>query len=300
MKAELDYSQLCPLVSMRKLEFVLGFKRGDLRRLAAEAEVYYRPFEKIDKISGKRRKIDNPGGLLKKIQAKIKKCILDKVPLPLGVLGGVKGRSIRDNLAWHTRQKLVTCIDIKECFPTISDQRVHATFIRVLRCSNEIAALLTKLTTYQHRLPQGAPTSTTLAALVLSPLFHELEQLVRPLDLKVTLWVDDVTISGREHRAVLGPAIALLRRYGFAVRNKKVKVISRSSCQFVTGGVVNSGPSIGQKRRREYRKFIMAADPSSASDRMKVTSRISFARQVNCKQAATLERLWQRRVCPEP
>lgn len=70
-KIDPSLKDILPLVSMRKLEFILGFKRNILKEVSARAEFYYSPFnkQKLNKL----RRIDNPTGKLKTIQGRIYK-----------------------------------------------------------------------------------------------------------------------------------------------------------------------------------------------------------------------------------
>jgi RNA-directed DNA polymerase len=67
-----------------------------------------------------------------------------------------------------------------------------------LGCTPDVARLLTMLTTHQHCLPQGAPTSPALANLYLrlSGAASRLLVLVERHDLRMTFFGDDILISG--------------------------------------------------------------------------------------------------------
>lgn len=284
------------LVSMRKLEHTLALGRDEIRKLANRAGTFYQPFVKVDPKSGKKRTIDNPTLALKAVQTRIKDRILNSAPLPFAILGGVKGRSIVDNLRLHTRRSMVTCLDIRDCFPSISNKRIFGLFKNYFSCSEEIACLLTKLTTYHRRLPQGAPTSTILAAFALRRLFEELKTFLESNELTLSLWVDDITISGKAHRELIGPVVKIIQRHGFAVRNRKIKVRTGKNRQEVTGGVVNQGINIGGLRRREYRNAIANADLQDSRQLVKIRSKIAFVSLLNPAQAAPFRRLLMRRL----
>ncbi len=142
------------LVSMRHLEALLGRDRADIRRIANSAGRFYRPFD-LRRIAGqgKWRHIDNPVGELKRYQSRIHERMFHDFAFPETMIGAVPGRSIKDNAALHLRQPMVVALDLRDCFPRISDREVYRVFNEVLGCSAVISALLTKLTTFQHRLP---------------------------------------------------------------------------------------------------------------------------------------------------
>jgi RNA-directed DNA polymerase len=66
-----------------------------------------------------------------------------------------------------------------------------------LGCAPDVARLLTRLTTYDRRLPQGTPTSSALANLFLrfSCVAQRLEGLARRHELHVTFYCDDIVIT---------------------------------------------------------------------------------------------------------
>lgn len=141
------------VVSLRKLESILGIKRGLLRDVDKNADSYYRPF--LNRKGGKLRKIDNPIGDLKFIQDRIYSRILKPINLPSTMLGGIPGNSIKDMAKLHVKKKNVISLDLKDCFPRTKDKRVYALFKKI-GYSHKLAALLTRLTTYNTHIPPGS------------------------------------------------------------------------------------------------------------------------------------------------
>src|SRR5579859_3608117 len=90
-----------PFVSMRRLEHLLRDDREHLLTVALEAGRYYRPFDRRKDAADKWRHIDNPIGELKLIQSRLFHAILETLPFGDHVIGGVKGRSNRDNTVGH-------------------------------------------------------------------------------------------------------------------------------------------------------------------------------------------------------
>lgn len=245
------------IVSIRRLEEVLGRKRDDIRRIADAAGRYYHPFDlrRIDR-GGKWRHIDNPRGELKRYQLRIQERIFQDFNFPETMIGAIRGRSIRDNAKLHLRQPMIVTLDLRDCFPRINDGEVYRVFREVLGCSAEISSILTKLTTFQHRLPQGAPTSPTLANLSLLSLHDEMIALAKAYCLNCSFYVDDIIFSGEQARELIEPAIRLIQSYGHSVRRDKVKLMPNSAQQRVTGVVVNQNISVGKSRRRSIRNRV--------------------------------------------
>lgn len=103
------------LYSVRHLEGLLGHTSVELESLTRQAVRFYRPFPlkreprpfSRTPASPKRRWIDNPIDPLKAIQSRTEERILKRVTLPDHLLGGVKGKSIRDNARRHLGARVV-------------------------------------------------------------------------------------------------------------------------------------------------------------------------------------------------
>lgn len=283
---------------MRKLEFALGLGRSSLREVANSIEEFYEPFDRKRRPEDKKwRHIDNPRGPLKAIQKKIQLKILRKIVLPETVVGGVKGKSIADNARFHLGKELLVTLDIRNCFPSTRSDWVFGVFRQTLGCSEEIARLLTRLTTFQHRLPQGAPTSSMILNLVLLPVHQQLADLAEEMDLGFSCYVDDVAFSGREADRAIEPAISLIMKMGFRVHPGKVQCFPRSRRQAVTGTVVNSKLSVGRGKVREIREAINDVAnslPIRDRDLRRIRGQIVQISSINSAQGSYLHRVAQK------
>src|SRR3972149_4199039 len=153
--------------SYQDLEQALGIPINQLQFLANSIDDNVKFGPKI--IKGKTRVICDPSYRLKKVQRLINKQILQKIPLPESLYGSVMGKSPKTNADRHKEKPFVYGLDIKDFYPSIHYTRVQKLFLR-LGCSDDIAWLLTQLTTYKGSLAQGFPTSSTLANLILTPI----------------------------------------------------------------------------------------------------------------------------------
>ena len=59
-------------------------------------------------------------------------------------------------------------LDVKDFFPNVRHYIVYRMFRRELGFGRDVARLLTRLTTFRAGLPQGAPTSTAIANVLLA------------------------------------------------------------------------------------------------------------------------------------
>ena len=256
--------QQLDIKSLRKLEFCLGISRSQLRAVAIDAERYYSPFPKPPKIrpfqkklkESKERIIDNPVGPLKQIQRRIQRNLLAGLDLPFYLCGGVKGRTLLDNVLLHLGADTIIAVDIKEFFPSVGNQRVYGIWKDLLGCSPQIAALLTRLTTRQHCLPQGASTSTTLANLALFSVDQPIRELCQEKLVRYSTWVDDLAFSGAAVRDVLPVCIETLQNAGFTISRKKIKVMGPGDRKVLNGILLNRFPNILREREAQLRSGI--------------------------------------------
>jgi len=140
------------------------------------------------------REINPPLIKLKLLQRRINR-LLQRLLVPVAVKGGIKGHSHIDHAAAHTHKAMVIIMDLSDFYPSVKSGRVYDIFCQRLGCSHEIARLLTRLTTYHGCLPQGAPTSGTLAVLAAERLAIRLSHLAEAYSSTFTMYMDDMAFS---------------------------------------------------------------------------------------------------------
>ena len=156
------------------------------------------------------RIINPPIPELKDIQKRINAYLVNNITLPHYAFGGVKGKDNIRNARFHKGQKYIFQTDLKDFFPRITNKMVYAMFVDN-GFSHDVASLLTKLTTFQGHLPQGAPTSTTIANLVFVPTGRALQSIADREGLRFTTFVDDVTISSQnDFKAIIPEIMAII------------------------------------------------------------------------------------------
>ena len=283
------------LRSIRGLAWQLGIKQQRLVQIAATAGGRYQEFL-MPKASGFRI-IHNPQVELKDIQRRINERLLKPIGFTDCAHGGIKGCSPKTNATLHTAQLCVVQLDVRECFPSISNKMVYALFQERLGFGAEISRLLTQLTTYQHSLPQGAPTSTSIANLLLG---FEVDSILlgkaRARDIIYTRFVDDLFFSGAEPHPLINQAIAALASAGLRVKRQKLKIQPRHIRQEVTGLTVNRSrrPSVARYKRARVRAAIheMAQKDGPDKDELlrSIQGRIAHIKQTNAGEAVRLQR----------
>lgn len=203
------------------------------------------------------RKICKPSSRLKKVQKTINKRILQLIPLPQFLHGGVKGRSTRTLAQEHVGMPFILSVDIKDFYPNIHYSKIFSIF-RELGCSGEVAKLLTKLCTYDGSLAQGFPTSSSLANLTLARIAPRFEGVQRHHGVKFGSFQDDLIISGGYRIPKLFSLIKkIMQQEGFVLHlGEKKKLMPRNIRQEVVGYVVNQKVNIPREYYRNLSKTL--------------------------------------------
>jgi retron-type reverse transcriptase len=224
----------------------------------------------LAKSRGGHRLIESPKKLLKQAQERILRDILERIPLHSAAHGFCPGRSIVTNAQPHAGQYVVLKWDLENFYANVGFSRVTAIF-RSVGYGREAAIWLARLTTtalpgnapfppgdpstmypyLRRHLPQGAPTSPTLANLSAYRLDVRLSGLARSFGAKYTRYADDLTFSGDARFAKsLRVFIPLVRQIchqeRFRVHPQKRKVLRRHQRQRIAGVVVNDKPNIAR------------------------------------------------------
>ncbi len=249
-----------------------------LARHVRDRRLRHYVYQWMPKRTGGLRLLEAPKPTLKAIQRRILHEILDRVPPHEATHGFRLGRSILSHARTHAGRTVLLRMDLEDFFISIPAGRVLGVF-RTLGYPEEAARVLTGLCTSRapvaeapeplgpatpsalaalHRtrqryrtrhLPQGAPTSPSLANLCAYGLDVRLVAAARRVGATYTRYADDLVFSGdaefartATRFATLVAAIAL--EEGFLVQHRKTRLMRRAQRQVVTGLVVNQHPAI--------------------------------------------------------
>lgn len=275
---------------VRHLAQRLGYPESLLVDLALKSTENYKPEKKEPKKSGGFRITNEPKTLLKAVQKKINR-LLQEVKLPPNFFGSVKHKSHIQNAKEHINQNFVACFDIRDYFPSIHYERIKSVFVR-LGCSPEVSVLLANLTSYEHHLPQGAPTSSTIANLVFAEKEKRFSALAKQHGLKVTFYQDDITFSGKRDISKLKNLIRkMIFQIGFETQEKKVKITHRTQKQEVMGLEVNNVLKVPQKHIQALMDDILKYELGEISKKMNRDSflgRILYVKSVDSEKSSEL------------
>jgi RNA-directed DNA polymerase len=311
-----------PILSANDLAWRIGVPLKKLRAIAADIHRHYRVFTKGVRpdvgrvgpsgaqpvISGadipsQARTFRVPNERLMDVQRRIAARILKPLCISAAAHGGVRGCSPATNAAVHLGQRRVVNLDVRKFFDNVRHEAVFRMFRHELNFGRDVASLLTKLTTFDSLLPQGAPTSTYVANLLLARAVDApAERLAEQHGLRYTRFVDDLTFSGDDPRPVINKVAKLLstrrlKMYRRKSRGKvKLKITPRSGRQEVTGLVVNAAtPTISRARRDAVRAAVhglksIGESPERDTQVRSIRGRIAYIRRHHPGAALRLER----------
>lgn len=227
--------------TLNHLAFVLKVEQQEIKTIIDNIDKFYYEQEKI-KISkqGKiKRRVLNPSvKRLKVIQKRIQKNIFSELQLPDYAYGAVTGRDNVMNAKKHQGKKYNFTTDLKKFFPSISHKKVFEMY-RSFNFSPTVSRVLTQLTTYKGKLPQGAPTSPTISNLVFIKTGKKLQQFATENKLTFTTFIDDLTFSAPFDFKEKAPLIIdTIQADGFRISHDKTNYKTKNP--LVTGVVVKN------------------------------------------------------------
>ena len=219
-------------ITYSELAAVVGVSEEELR--STQKETYKMYFKKsIPKKNGDKRVIYSLCKKLKIIQQQLLHKVLYKLPTNECLYAG-KNSSTKKTMRLHLSKKKLICMDIENFFPSIKSNIIFS-LLKDYGFNTEVSNAITRLTTHKKCLPQGAPTSTQLAKLVMNAPAKHIKNLFNfPVD--ITVWVDDLIISGPNSIENFIPSIqAILYRFGLKINDRKTLIMTSKDEQSALG-----------------------------------------------------------------
>jgi len=189
-------------------------------------------------INEKGREIQQPLGWLSGVHTRIGE-LFARIEQP-DYLYSQKGRSYTDNARQHIGAVPLVKTDIHKFYPSITRQMVYQMFVDDFECAKDIAGRLADICCYrQEHLPTGSPLSGRIAFFAAKHMFDEIDGLARSANCRMTVYVDDVTVSGDgATKKLLAKIRQLVRRHGLSTKQRKSKAYAASAAKPVTGAIV--------------------------------------------------------------
>jgi hypothetical protein len=156
----------------------------------------------------------------------------------------------------------------------------------------DVAVILTKLTTYNKIVPQGAPTSSYVSNLIFWDEEPKLEYQLRQQGFRYSRFVDDITISSdkfvskQKQKSVIAKVYGVLRSSGVKPNRSKRKVQTNTNKMTVHKLNVNSNrPTLGKQNRAKIRAAVKQCEEAASIDR----SSDEYERLYQCVQGRVAE-----------
>lgn len=296
-------SKSLPIIAnLSELAEFLALSEFELKSFCLRPKRHYHTFERAKKSGKGFRKICAPTEKLKSIQRLIKTNILDCVVAHQSSTGYKKGTSIVENAQAHVGKRVLLNLDIENFFSSISMPRVTGLFTS-LGYAEDLAIMLARLCCYEHALPQGAPTSPSLANMICHRLDRRLSGLAQNRKMSYTRYCDDITLSSDE--TISSNFVELVKSIileeGFSVNKDKTRVLSRASSQIVTGLTVNQKVNVPRAKRRliraSFHRMVTGKDFSDF-ERRKLEGFASFMQMIKraCRRSRSQKQNKEERV----
>jgi hypothetical protein len=237
-------SPLYALKSKKKLASLFNLTPDQLKNLI-KSGLTYSVYEKTEKETKKPRVVEEPAKPLKCLQQKLD-LLLSRIEIPDFLHSPAKNRSQLTNANVHRESKTLMKLDIKSYFPSTPSRRIYYFFHRILKCSSDVAAMLTKLSTYNNHLPTGSPSSPRLAYFAYIEMWEEIYDAASSLGCLMTVYIDDITISGENlSYQLLWSIKTKIHSHGLKYHKEK---IYRSQPFEITGVIISRQQTLAPNR----------------------------------------------------
>lgn len=267
-----DASPWCQNMTQRDLADLLGIEKSTLESLIDHKDEWIR--RRTVPINKKLRDLAYPFGRLRQVHERIK-YHMDKIKQPDYLQSPRKGHSQRDNALVHTGQNQFLSLDIRQFYPSTTSEHVFRWAHHIAGLRDDVSGMITHLVTVDGKISFGSPLSPVLTTLVHRHMFDAIYAACQRRGLKMSLWVDDLTVSGR---FVPGELVKEIRSViaGNGFKSHKIQYRTGAIPVIVTGvpivdGAIAAPRALHDRLRDGYRELAAChgdADRSHQIDRL--------------------------------
>ena len=242
------------------------------------------------KPDGGQRPICAPTKELKKIQEEIRERIVQiskkQKTIHPRAFGSGKRKSYKENAFEHKNNRYFFQVDIKDFFGSINFIRVQKCLSKIFDCTDDEVKILTRLTTYEYKLPQGAPTSPILALLCSRELDNRIANFCKQRKMVYTRYVDDITISSKKPitEEMQKTIRDIVSQEGFTLNESKTKVSdikNEEQCK-INGVIIKDERLLTRYHHgQEKHTYITENTPITIGLSKKLDGVLSFIKQID-------------------
>ncbi len=248
---------------------LLGFTKTQLEALIRDKETFIR--RETKDINGKLRQLAVPIGKLRRCH-EVLKYHLNKIRQPDYLFSPRKGRSQRDNAARHVGQNQFLKVDVCKFYPSTSGEHIFRWAYHVAGLRSDVAGLLKHLVAIDDRMPFGSPVSPILISLVHRPMFDQVFAASARCGVLMSLWVDNLVLSGPSvPGALLREIRDIIRGNGFQTHDIRFQEASRPVT--ITGVPIEDGRVVAPRSVHQRVKdgYVALRAANTDSDRLVAT-----------------------------
>ncbi|OAJ33432.1 reverse transcriptase family protein [Piscirickettsia salmonis] len=245
---------------------ILSVNSNDLLNISNNTQKFYKQGKLISKKNGEKRVTHDAKPNLKNIHEIIKNRLLKTVNYPFYLHGGIADPSIKRSCLSHAKTHINSHIifqeDIANFFPNTDKNTIKKTWKYLFNFSDEIAEILSNLTTHENMLPQGWKTSGYLANLVFWEKEAQLVSNLEKKNLSYSRFIDDIVVSSpcrinnNNKNFIISSIYNMLYHYGYEPKRSKHKISTRKDPMSITGLNINpkfKSLTISKSERNEAR-----------------------------------------------
>jgi len=224
-------------LTQRDLAELLGYTKTQLEALIRDKDKWVG--RRTELIGSKMRNLAVPYGKLRAVHERLK-FHLNKIKQPDYLFSPRKGRAQRDNAEHHVGQAQFLSLDIRQFYPSTTSEHIFRWAHHEAGLRADVAGMLVHLVSIDGKMPFGSPISPVLTTLVHRSMFDAIKRICDERGLQMSLWVDDLTISGRAIPGTIIDAIrAEMRKCGF--QTHKIQLRTGNRPVIVTGVPIEEG-----------------------------------------------------------
>jgi hypothetical protein len=254
-KYSLNQSPFYKLKTKRKLIELLGLSMPELS-IAKKDIDNYQVFDQMGN-NGKPRTIQHPKNKQNEIHNRIAN-LLTRIELPDYLHSGRKKHSHITNATQHLGSKKVLTTDIKKFFQSTTREMVFRFFNKTLHCSSDVSDILSYICTFNSHIPTGSQLSMPLAFWSNIDMFEQLDNLSASLDVKMTVYVDDLTFSGEQVNKHFQSIVKkIIISNGQTPHPLKTKLFNKNDLKIITGVVIKDDKTLITNKQHKliYQSF---------------------------------------------